>query len=655
MRFKKSGYRPLLITALALTLAIGLISVGLAALTQFLELDQNVGFDSLGGASYDWANSGANSGACAADPSDGNKIKCSGTNGVFDGGIFNGATTPPTAPAPTATALADPTIPALAFGVDPLSVDTSFVHNPPDDPTAPLVNCGVGDPTVYTSTGGEVNGDILNTETFATGSIPNKDEISNVYALSHKDDAAGVNEIYAAFERVVNNGDSHVDLEFLQSAVAVVPGSKPALFPCAGKFQGSRSQGDLLLSVDFTNGGAVGNPVLHQWSCNTTPASPTGTVCNPNKTKTTPAYVEVVLPPGVAIQSFNSSPIGCGGWACRNADGTENTTINSSEFYEIGLDLNAIGFTGCLSTFLPHTRSSQSFTATLKDFELIKFDTCKPSTNLTKTVDKPVITIGDTVTYTYTETNDGKTQLKPPVAGNLNSFVTDDKCSPVTYVSGDVNSNNILDVGEVFTFTCTAAHTQNTTNTAIGHGIFTVNGVNKDVTFCTDPNNPPPNTICDQDERGQTTVTVRTPGTTLRKTASASCATKTTVTYTFTETNAGQVALTPPACLTHAAPCVASDRNSLVSDPDCTPAFVSGDNGNNIFDPGEVWTFSCTKVIDGPGTVTNTAKGHGVDNLGRDVTVCPGGISSSTCFQDSRETDTKTVTTTCSATVSGGK
>jgi hypothetical protein len=43
---------------------------------------------------------------------------------------------------------------------------------------------------------------------------------------------------------------------------------------------------------------------------------------------------------------------------------------------EGGIDLAQLGFTGCISTFLPHTRSSQSFTAVLKDFEIIPFNTC---------------------------------------------------------------------------------------------------------------------------------------------------------------------------------------------------------------------------------------------------------------------------------------
>src|SRR5262249_21899325 len=137
-------------------------------------------------------------------------------------------------------------------------------------------------------------------------------------------------------------------------------------------------------------------------------------------------------------QRFNStSAVGCGGWACRNADGTETSSINKVELYEVGIDLAKLGFNGCLSTFLPHPRSSQSFTATLKDFEVISFNTCKPSTVLTKSADVSQVTIGGTVNYTYTELNDGQVALTNP-------SVTDNACSPVTKVSDNGNHDGVL-------------------------------------------------------------------------------------------------------------------------------------------------------------------------------------------------------------------
>ncbi|MEM0053766.1 MAG: SdrD B-like domain-containing protein [Nitrososphaeria archaeon] len=56
--------------------------------------------------------------------------------------------------------------------------------------------------------------------------------------------------------------------------------------------------------------------------------------------------------------------------------------------------------------------------------------------------------IGETITYTYTVTNNGP-------ASAVDVEVNDDKAGQATYVSGDTNNNGKLDVGETWTFTAT--------------------------------------------------------------------------------------------------------------------------------------------------------------------------------------------------------
>jgi uncharacterized repeat protein (TIGR01451 family) len=68
-----------------------------------------------------------------------------------------------------------------------------------------------------------------------------------------------------------------------------------------------------------------------------------------------------------------------------------------------------------------------------------------------------------TVTYTKKVTNPGTVALS-------NVTVTDDKCSVVSYVSGDVNKDSKLDTNETWTYTCKTRLTQTTTNTAIASG-----------------------------------------------------------------------------------------------------------------------------------------------------------------------------------------
>lgn len=66
---------------------------------------------------------------------------------------------------------------------------------------------------------------------------------------------------------------------------------------------------------------------------------------------------------------------------------------------------------------------------------------------------------GEEVTYTYTVSNPGDFDLD-----GVN--VTDDKCSPVTYVSGDDGDDGVLGVDEVWTYECTMALDESTTNIA---------------------------------------------------------------------------------------------------------------------------------------------------------------------------------------------
>jgi hypothetical protein len=764
--------------ALALT-GVGWASVAVPGPTNFVQIDDpaNVGFDGPSTpSSFDWADSGANasprncvetplaSGTCTCNASgvcSGNECRktCNGFGGLFDGGVFHSVTSNPTPPSLQAN---DQTIAAATFGVDELGISTNVAKVctvslgsciADTDCTVGAGDtcrtCGGGDPTVYTGQGSETNNSDLNSDTYSTATVPNKDDISNVYALAHQNPNPSTggntdtNEIFAGFERVVNNGDSHVDLEFLQLPVGLVPAGscaggtnagmpcisdadcpqsscsgKGTAFPCQGKFSGNRTPGDLLVAVDFTTGGALGTVNLYQWACgNVTPASDGS--CNPNGRKAGPHYelnTNPVIQQAVratvngatcsasgasCLTAKDCSPagqtcvphdVGCGGWACRNASGVETSIVPTNELFEVGVDLAAIGFKGCISTFLPHTRSSQSFTAVLKDFKLLQFNTCAPRTTLTKQVcdaqgmncaSSKTLNVGDSVVYKYTETSNGNVSLTNP-------HVTDDKCSPVVLdsPSGDANGNGNLDPGETWHFKCSKSNLQDdAVNTALGHGDFkTGSGVTKDVTAClshcsvtttqscyvsVDPNpgfgtigcptgeicvtpDPPAGTICDNNEVAQAQVIVRKPTTCLKKSATVTNLSA-TVLYKYDETNDGQISLTSPSV--EDAECTTNGGTITLDSP-------SGDtNGNSTLDPGETWHFKCTATFSNITQDTNfidVAKSHGCFSSGgvtKDVTVS-GATSacgaSSVVFPDADETDTKTVTVRF-PTITGGK
>ncbi|MDB4939599.1 MAG: hypothetical protein JWO40_24 [Candidatus Doudnabacteria bacterium] len=70
---------------------------------------------------------------------------------------------------------------------------------------------------------------------------------------------------------------------------------------------------------------------------------------------------------------------------------------------------------------------------------------------------------GGMITYVQKISNPGKIALS-----NVN--ITDDKCSPVEYVTGDKNSDSRLGITETWDYTCTTRILKTTTNTAIATG-----------------------------------------------------------------------------------------------------------------------------------------------------------------------------------------
>lgn len=70
---------------------------------------------------------------------------------------------------------------------------------------------------------------------------------------------------------------------------------------------------------------------------------------------------------------------------------------------------------------------------------------------------------GGSVTYSYTVLNTGDVPLS-------NITVSDDKCAPVVFGGGDTNGNNLLDLTETWTYSCTTTITVTTLNTVTANG-----------------------------------------------------------------------------------------------------------------------------------------------------------------------------------------
>jgi uncharacterized repeat protein (TIGR01451 family) len=87
-----------------------------------------------------------------------------------------------------------------------------------------------------------------------------------------------------------------------------------------------------------------------------------------------------------------------------------------------------------------------------------------PLIHVTKVPSPLILPIGGgMVTYTERVSNPGVVPLN-------NVTLTDDKCAPMDYVSGDMNGDALLDPSEVWNYTCATRLTNSTTNTAVATG-----------------------------------------------------------------------------------------------------------------------------------------------------------------------------------------
>lgn len=182
------------------------------------------------------------------------------------------------------------------------------------------------------------------------------------------------------------------------------------------------------------------------------------------------------------------------------------------------------------------------------------------------------------VTYTYTVTNLG-------IVAMSNVTLAGDTCSPIVRVSGDTDGDNMLDVTETWTHTCTTNLTATHTNTVIATGQangFTAKHTAQATVIVGAPLVPPLVHV----------VKVPDPLTLFAGGGA--------VTYRYTVTNPGTVAL--------------SDVS--ITDDKCTglPSRVTGHPGdlnkNDLLEPSERWSFTCNSNLTATTTNAATVTGH---------------------------------------------
>lgn len=282
-----------------------------------------------------------------------------------------------------------------------------------------------------------------------------------------------------------------------------------------------------------------------------------------------------------------------------------------------------------------------------------------PGTDLTASADPTTVKAGDSVTFTFTETNDGTAPTGYESYLDLTSVgVTTDNTACNGNLARTIpagTTDQTLSQNEVWTYTCTVtAPSSNFTVNATGTGTVLAGTAHaRVVTFstpCTNASGTSTTTgrYCDSEEAASASVTVIAPSTELTVTASA------LITYTFAEKNdSSDAPLTPP---------VAGDKTSVLSAEgetiaqlcnDTAIAYVSGDAGTaNRLDPGETWIFTCKGTLAGPtgdtGSTSDvaTAIGRGDDATGDSVTYCAPSTTPANTLCDVHERDRVTVTIT---------
>jgi len=243
------------------------------------------------------------------------------------------------------------------------------------------------------------------------GSVPDKDDITDAYAAAYTYNGDLI--VYFGADRLSNVGDAFLGFWFFKNLISTNPD---------GSFTGDHENGDTLILADWPQASnAVPEIAVLVWddgcskAANNNPqpgqcaaqnlrliygGTGAGAVCNPS----------VDPQPACAVANDELGPYDPtpSPWPYTSKDGFVNE-FPYETFFEGGANLtDLLGGDACFASFMAETRSSSSFTASLKDFRLDSFPVCAIS--VTKACNNPVLNAAQTmITYDIsgTVTNDG--------------------------------------------------------------------------------------------------------------------------------------------------------------------------------------------------------------------------------------------------------
>lgn len=227
------------------------------------------------------------------------------------------------------------------------------------------------------------------------GSVPDKDDITNAYAVAYN--VGGELVIYAGADRFDNSGDAFIGFWFFKNQISLGAGGGGGGSP----FVGLHAVGDVLVLANFTGGGTTVNIEILEWvgsggDVNGTlrriagAAGGSPATCG-SGSPTEPLYC------GRANTTAGEQPP----WAYLSKDNT--STFPAATFFEVGINITqvfqqaGVSDVPCFSSFMAETRASSSVSATLKDFVLDNFPVC--GVRVTKQCANPTLVNGSTIQY----------------------------------------------------------------------------------------------------------------------------------------------------------------------------------------------------------------------------------------------------------------
>ncbi len=224
-----------------------------------------------------------------------------------------------------------------------------------------------------------------------------------------------------------------------------------------------------------------------------------------------------------------------------------------------------------------------------------------PVIDLEKTGDRSVATVGDTINYTF-EVRNRNPQTGAPgpeVLRNIN--LKDDKCSTPVFQGGDTNSNQRLEVGEVWTYKCSrvlsSADVGQFKNIADVEGTGVTSGKKAtdidDFTVTVNPQGSNPQIALDKTSDKQNYKVGEK------------------VQYTFTVTNPNPAVPLKNVTL--------SDQVPQKCDSTPTGPTKNNSDSDDLLENGEQWIYKCehtvTSTDETAGKIDNTATARGNSNI----------------------------------------